>query len=120
MPIPDQELEAIHAASVGTPHDLLGELIEARKALVVAKKLAQLAPMVQTSLTLMTLQETHKPEELFLAIVHKKADGTGRVGPTWLLGEFLQNLEQLGKLLLSEDEDLELKATMLAKTFGGG
>lgn len=118
MPATDDELKALHEQATGTIRELLGELIEARKACVVARKLSQLSPLLHSSITVMRLQHHFPPEELFLALMHKKPDGTGRVGPSWPAAEFLQDLEQLSEMLLDEDEEMDLRAVGLSNIFG--
>ncbi len=60
-----------------------------------------------------------KKDELQLAIIHKKPDGSGRIGPMWDLGEFAADLEELSKLLNDEEEQMELSAAGIAAIFGG-
>jgi hypothetical protein len=119
MAITDEELSSLHDQADGPVKELLAELMRARKALPLAKKLSQLAPLLDTSLFTMQLQESAPPEEIFLGILHKNPAGGGRVGPSWPLGEFHQDLKTLGDLLLTEDEQLDLKAAMLSSMFVG-
>lgn len=117
MPITDLELQALHDHSEGDTKELMAELIQARKALPLAKKLSQLGPLLGTPMFMMELQGPTPPEELYLGILHKKADGTGRLGPNWPLGEFRQDLDALSEILLNEDEAMELKAMSLTSVF---
>ncbi len=120
MPISDDELLARHNLAEGADKDLLAELMRARKSLAVAQKLSQLGPLLDTSLFTMQLQGHAPLNELYLGILHKKPDGSGRVGPSWPLGEFHQDLKQLAELLLVEEQQMDLKAAMIGQIFGGG
>jgi hypothetical protein len=121
MSTTDQELEVLRdSAEDGQLKELLNELIQARKALVVAKKLSQLGSLLEISLFTMQMQEAVLLDELYLGILHKKADGSGRVGPSWPIDEFHQDLKKLGDLLLSDDQKMELKASMIAQIVKGG
>jgi hypothetical protein len=119
MPTTDEELQHLHDNSVGQNKELYAELIQARKALPLAKKLSQLGPIVETHVYGMELQGCPR-DELHMAIVHKKADGSGRVGPMWDLGEFGTDLDKLAKILSTEDEVMELKAAGIVSMFGAG
>lgn len=119
MPISDDELLARHDLAEPPIKELLAELLRARKALVVAEKLSQLGSLLDMSLFTMQLQGPLPPDELYLGILHKKADGSGRVGPSWPIGEFHQDLKQLAELLLTDDQQMDLKASMLAQMVKG-
>lgn len=90
-----------------------------QKALEIAKKLSSIAPALKSGLFLMEL-EGAKRNELKLAIIHQKPEGGGRVGPTFELESFLKDLEEISKLLHTEDELIELSAHGIVALFGGG
>lgn len=119
MPTTDEELLKARDEANGPAKDLYDELLEARKALAIAKKITSIGPMLSSSIYTMELQGCKK-SELQLAVIHKKPDGSGRVGPMWELGEFVENMEELAKLLHTKDEHMELSAMGIASIFGGG
>lgn len=120
MPLTDEEVQILHdTASEGKVKDLYAEVLQARKTLPLAKKIAELGPILETNVYTMQLQGCPK-NEMYLAVLHKKPDGTGRVGPTWDLGEFGDDLSALAKLLTTEEEMLELNAAGIVSVFGAG
>jgi hypothetical protein len=88
------------------------------QALEIAKRLASIGPALRTSLLIMEL-EGAKKEELQLAIIHRRPDGSGQVGPSWELGAFVEDLEKLALLLNTVEERLDLEAEGIATIFGG-
>jgi hypothetical protein len=117
MPITDEELERRHQVAEGGTKELYEELLAARRALVIAKKISDIGPILETNLYRMELEGCPR-NELYLAVVHKRADGSGRVGPTWDLGEFAQDLEQLSSMMSTEEERLDLSAAGILSAFG--
>jgi len=122
MPISDAELQTLHDATQDEQlKELLAELTKARQALPLAQKISQLGLLIDSHLFTMKLQEAGlKPEELFLAIIRRKADGSGMVGPQWALEEFHQDLKKLGEFLLDEKAQMELKAASILSLFNRG
>lgn len=115
----DEELQHLHDNSTGTNKELYAELIQARKALPLAKQIAELGPILTTCLYGMELEGCPR-SELKMAIVHKKPDGSGKVGPTWELGDFDRDLNLLSELLSTEEELADLKADGIVVLFGSG
>lgn len=71
----------------------LSEILE------VADKVSSFAPMLKIYMDMLCLEQSCQLEELKLAVVHRRADGSGRIGPSWEGKEFLDDLTKLRGLL---------------------
>ena len=118
MSISDQALESLHETASGPTKEALGELRQARKAIAIARDLAQLGPILKSAVNVMCI-EGATLESLQLAVIRKNPDGSGKVGPTWALGEFAADLEKLSDLVHDDEERQDLSAAGLTAIFGG-
>lgn len=71
----------------------LSEILE------VADSVSSFAPMLRIYMDMLCLEEGCSLKDLKLAVVHRKPDGTGRVGPSWDGQAFLDDLTKLRGLL---------------------
>jgi hypothetical protein len=86
--------------------------------LSLARKVSALAPILKSSLYVMQLQGDDVSSAQ-LAIIALNAAGHKHVGPCWGLGEFMNDLTALGKLVHSEEELMDQSASGIATIFGG-
>lgn len=90
---------------------------QTNEAIELARKITSLAPMLKSSVYLMQLDGADM-SGLHLAIIAMNIDGSGKIGPKWELGEFLNDLIELGKLVHTEDELIDQSSGGIASIFG--
>lgn len=74
--------------------------------LEVANRVSSMAGMLRLYMEMLCLEENCTMDELKIAIMHRKSDGSGRVGPSWAGKEFLNDLTKLHGLLNVSDGPL--------------